>query len=590
CAPAVPRSLHPRQEPHRLRCRNRRRAPASGEAIAELPERTGRESAPIAGAGSSGVLGRGVKNPRPMRKKAKGRADTIYRRRPTASALKAGRHDDNAQYNRFLRFMDENSGVAPYPVDVSERLVIRTLDTNGRALHNCGVEIRNLDGELRARTTTYADGRTQFFPSAQAQPDETEFTIQARCNGKVRNGQLARKGKRETELRFTRKRRVPRRVPVDVSIVLDTTGSMSAQINRLKETLNAIHVQLTALPSNPDIRFSLVAYRDRGDAYVTQFTTFTDDVDMFQQVLDGLDADGGGDTPEDLQSALQDAMKKLPWRKDAVRVGFIVADAVPHTDYGQQYTYRSAMLEALDRGIKWISVGAGGLPREGEVIFRQIAQYTMGEYVFVTGSGGGDTDGSRSEASHHVGTNYKTENLDQAMVRIVRRELSHLTDTPRDFDSTIVATATEPLPRDVALAPAVKEALRQLMDYSSIRLEAGTPVAVAPFTTNNKETKSVAEYVTDQMVLYASREELLQLVDRDLEAVAQEISIQVSELFDATKSVEVGQMVGAQVLIVGKLTVRKDGADLFARLVRVETGEILSVAKVKLDRNVLASS
>ena len=42
------------------------------------------------------------------------------------------------------------------------------------------------------------------------------------------------------------------------------------------------------------------------------------------------------------------------------------------------------MRDSLRRGIKWVTVGAGGLPRKGEVIFRQIAQFTMGEYVFVT--------------------------------------------------------------------------------------------------------------------------------------------------------------------------------------------------------------
>lgn len=509
---------------------------------------------------------------------------------PSAPALRAGRHDDNAQYNRFLQFMQDNQSLAPYPVDVSERLVVRATDSGGKSLHDCTVEIKNLEGEIRSKTRTYADGTTQFFPSAMAQPSEREFTVRTDCAGKIRNGQLSREGKRETTLSFPAARKVPRRVPVDVAVVLDTTGSMSAQINRLKNTLQAIHVQLTALPSNPDIRFALVAYRDRSDDFITQLTGFTDDVSFFQQVLNKLDADGGGDTPEDLQSGLKDAMKKLAWRPGAVRVGFIVADAIPHTDYGQQYTYRSTMQESLERGIKWVSVGAGGLPRQGEVIFRQIAQYTMGEYVFVTGGGGGDTDGSRTEASHNVGTNYKVENLDQAMVRIVRRELSYLTDNPRDFDTTIVATAKKKLSRDVVLAPAVKESLRQLLDYSAIRLDAGTPVAVAPFTVSNKTEADVGEYITDQMILFASRESALKLVDRDLEAVAQEASLQLTELFDAETSVAIGKMVGAQVLIVGKLTVRDGGADIFARLVRVETGEILSVAKVSLDNNVLSSS
>ncbi|MEL7304404.1 MAG: VWA domain-containing protein [Myxococcota bacterium] len=509
---------------------------------------------------------------------------------PSAPALKAGRHDDNAQYNRFLEFLRENSTLAPYPIDVSERLVVKTLDARGRSIPNCNVTVRDLGGAVMSETRTFADGSTHFFPSEVAQSGDVDFTVRARCGNGVRNGQLSRRGRRVTELRFDFERPPARRVPVDIAVVLDTTGSMSSQIERLKTTLRAIHVQLTSLPSEPDVRFALVAYRDRGDEYITQTTQFTSDVDAFQAVLNRLEADGGGDTPEDLQSALDEAMNTLQWRKSAVRIGFIVADAVPHTDYNQAYTYRKAIGEALARGIKWVSVGAGGLPREGEVIFRQIAQYTMGEYVFVTEGGGGDTEGSRSEASHHVGTNYRTENLDQAIVRIVRRELSFLTENPRDFDSTIVATATGPVAREVAFAPAVKEALRQLIDYSSIRLDEATPVAVAPFTASPKKLGDVAEYVTDQMVLAASRDARVRLVDRDLEAVAQEVALQVSELFDPEKSVALGRMVGAELLIVGKISARKRGADVFARLVRVETGEVLSVAKVSLDQRVLSSS
>jgi hypothetical protein len=78
-------------------------------------------------------------------------------------------------------------------------------------------------------------------------------------------------------------------------------------------------------------------------------------------MLERLYADGGGDEPEDLQTALDVAMHQLKWRSDALRIGFIITDAPPHTDYGQQYNYLEAMKESLSRGIKWVTVGAGGL-------------------------------------------------------------------------------------------------------------------------------------------------------------------------------------------------------------------------------------
>jgi len=506
-----------------------------------------------------------------------------------APAMKAGRHDDNKQYNRFLQFLGENGAQVLYPVDVSERLVIRTVDKDGKSLHNCAVEVKSGKGTAVFAATTYADGKTQFFPADASAPTDRDYAVKATCGKEVRNGQLARIGKRETELRFGEARILPKAVPVDIAFLMDTTGSMQSQIDRLKGTLKAIHFQLTQLSTKPDIRFALVAYRDRGDDYVTKMQGFTADMGQFQTVLDKLEADGGGDTPEDLQEAFANALHKLEWRSNAVRIGFFISDATLHADYGQAFTYRDTMRESLARGIKWVAVGAGGLGRDGEVIFRQVAQFTMGEYVFITEGGGGDAEGGVAEASHHVGSNYTTENLDQAIIRIVRRELSYLTDVPKDFDDTIVATANQGVARDTVLAPAVAEVMRQLIDYSSLKLADKTPVAVVP-TNSDKGQKDVAEYLTDQMTLSASRNPMLKVVERDLHAVAQEMKLQLTELFDVKDSVPIGKLVGAEVLIVSKLAVRKNGASLFAKLVRVETGEVLSVANVEFGATVISGS
>jgi Mg-chelatase subunit ChlD len=516
---------------------------------------------------------------------------STYRPAPiSAPAMKAGRHDDNRQYNRFLQFLAENDSAVVYPVNISERLVVRTVDKDGKSLPNCTVEVKSGGEKLLTSAVTYADGRTQFFPADVSQPADRDFAIRATCGSETKNGQLGRAGKRETEVRFGMSRTVAKPLPVDIAILLDTTGSMQSQIDRLKNTLKAIHFQLTQTSTSADIRFALVAYRDRGDDYVTKVSDFTGDVGRFQTTIDKLEADGGGDTPEDLQQALADGMHKLSWRKEGIRVGFIISDAPPHTtEYGQDYSYREAMREALRRGIKWVSVGAGGLDRLGEVIFRQIAQFTMGEYVFITEGGGGDSEGGVAEASHHVGSNYTTENLDQAIVRIVRREMSYLTDVPKDFDDTIVATADKGVPKDQVLAPAVAEVMRQLVDYSAMKLVEKTPIAVVPVNTE-KKFKDVGEYLTDQMTLNASRNPTFKVVERDLNAVAQEMKLQLSDLFDVKDSVGVGKLIGADVLIVSKLTVRKNGASLFAKLVRVETGEVLSVANVEFGESVISGT
>ncbi len=519
-----------------------------------------------------------------------GPSDDAPARAIAAPAMKAGRHDDNNQYHRFLKFLGDNEHLAAYKAPIGERLVVKTLDKNERSLHNCKVRISDAKGKTLSTGTTYADGSTHFFPLDIAAKSTQSFVVDATCGDKVRTTEIKRDGERVHEIAFDFARTLPKTIPVDIAVVLDTTGSMQNQIDRLKTTLQAIHLQLTQLGSKPDVRFALVAYRDRGDDYVTRVTPFTSDVKAFQRELNRIEANGGGDTPEDLQEALAKAMGELKWREDGLRIGFVVADAVPHTDYGQEYTYLSAMRESLAKGVKWCTVGAGGLPRQGEVIFRQIAQYTMGEYVFVTQGERGNTDGGVGEASHHVGTNYRVENMDQAMVRIVRRELSHLTDIPRDFDYTIVASGDNKTPRDKVLAPAVKEAVRQLVDYCAIRLDPKRPTAVVPVDTENQADKAVAEYLTEQLILTASREPDFKVLERDLRAIAQEQKLQLSDLFDAENTTPFGKLVGAELLIISRLKVHGDEAELYAKLVRVETGEILSAAKVHFKGGVIAGS
>src|SRR5690606_21051289 len=57
---------------------------------------------------------------------------------------------------------------------------------------------------------------------------------------------------------------------VEVVFVLDTTGSMSGLIDAAKEKIWSIAASMSQATPAPEISMGLVAYRDRGDAYVTQ--------------------------------------------------------------------------------------------------------------------------------------------------------------------------------------------------------------------------------------------------------------------------------------------------------------------------------
>ena len=138
--------------------------------------------------------------------------------------------------------------------------------------------------------------------------------------------------------------------------------------------------------------------------------------------LRSVAADGGGDTPEDVDAGLHDAVGKVAWRgDDAVKLILLVGDAAPHLDYTDAASdYVVDAVEAARRGIKVHALAASGLDDQGEYVFRQIAQATEGRFVFLTyGADGGPGDST----THHV-AGYTPEALDDLVVSLVSDELA----------------------------------------------------------------------------------------------------------------------------------------------------------------------
>ena len=71
-------------------------------------------------------------------------------------------------------------------------------------------------------------------------------------------------------------------------------------------------------------------------------------------------------------------------------------------------------------------VGASGLDPSGEYVFRQLAQYTAGRFVFLTYRDGADpSSGPGAETVHDV-RQYSVQTLDKLVVRLVGDELAKL--------------------------------------------------------------------------------------------------------------------------------------------------------------------
>ena len=179
------------------------------------------------------------------------------------------------------------------------------------------------------------------------------------------------------------------RKAVEVVFVLDTTGSMSGLIAAAKEKIWSIASTMAQADPAPVIRMGLVAYRDRGDAYVTHVVDLSADLDTMYATLMDFAAEGGGDTPESVNEALSDALDRISWSQDSstYRVVFLVGDAPPHMDYFEATRYPEILAAATQRGIVVNTIQCGGMPETTQA-WTHIAHLGGGRYFQVDQAGG----------------------------------------------------------------------------------------------------------------------------------------------------------------------------------------------------------
>jgi Mg-chelatase subunit ChlD len=175
---------------------------------------------------------------------------------------------------------------------------------------------------------------------------------------------------------------------VEVVFVLDTTGSMGGLIAAAKEKIWSIASTLAQARQAPEISMGLVAYRDRGDAYVTRVIDLDKDLDSMYVKLMDFRADGGGDAPESVNQGLDDAINKISWSQDAntYRVVFLVGDAPPHMDYQDDVKYQTTVAAAAAKGIVVNTIQCGSM-RETVKPWQEIAALGHGRYFTVDQAG-----------------------------------------------------------------------------------------------------------------------------------------------------------------------------------------------------------
>lgn len=272
---------------------------------------------------------------------------------------------------------------------------------------------------------------------------------------------------------------------LEMVFVLDTTGSMSGLIEGAKQRIWGIVNEVMQSPSRPSVRIGLVAYRDRGDRYVTQVTPLTDDLDKVYSTLMEFRAEGGGDTPEDVRTALADGVNRAGWSEQAKngahvsQIIFLVGDAPPHDDYADAPDTLETTGKAIEQGmiVNTIQCGEAGDTRE---VWQTIARRGEGQYFAIAQDGGVQAiaspyDDKLSELGAKLGSTFTAYGGGTGLTGIQFR--SEITAKQESMESAVMASAPKAAAADRAVNKALNSAayandLMQNLENGSVKMDA----------------------------------------------------------------------------------------------------------------------
>lgn len=104
---------------------------------------------------------------------------------------------------------------------------------------------------------------------------------------------------------------------------------MSDEIDYLKTELYDVIGRVKSSNPNLTVRMGSVFYRNDTDDYLVKSSGLSPDISRTVDYIKEQYADGGGDTPEAVHSALEEAIYRQKWSDEAVaRICFLVLDAV----------------------------------------------------------------------------------------------------------------------------------------------------------------------------------------------------------------------------------------------------------------------
>lgn len=184
---------------------------------------------------------------------------------------------------------------------------------------------------------------------------------------------------------FSREIQGVRKMGLDVVFIFDATSSMAQFLRQVK--IKIINLGMTFKTLVPATRIGLVAYRDRGDDFVTKTYPLTHRTRQLQQFLKGIDPVGGGDREEAVDEGLRVAINEFNWDTGSKKIILLIGDAPPHPQEMQKAkelvekfrNRMNGMVAALDTSTQNNTASEQGARRTVMPEFKLLAEVGGGE-------------------------------------------------------------------------------------------------------------------------------------------------------------------------------------------------------------------
>ena len=121
--------------------------------------------------------------------------------------------------------------------------------------------------------------------------------------------------------------KIPAEKSLEIVIVLDTTRSMSDDIEYIKSGF--ISMLRNEVADQKSFRIGMVEYRDVNENFLTKKHEFTADLNSVETRISTISPAGGGDWPEEVFTGLSVALNKFNWEAEEKLI-LLVGDAPAH--------------------------------------------------------------------------------------------------------------------------------------------------------------------------------------------------------------------------------------------------------------------